>query len=65
MEQLVEPYLDALRAHAGSSHCILVGHCFAGLMAFELARRFQEVGGSIGKVILLDSAPLLLGLFLS
>jgi amino acid adenylation domain-containing protein len=57
MGQLVQPYLDALRAHAGSSRCILVGHCFAGLIAFELARRFQEVGGSIGKVILLDSAP--------
>jgi thioesterase domain-containing protein len=63
VEQFVEPYLDALRAHAGSSSCILLGHCFAGLVAFELARRFQEVGGAVEKVILLDSAYAVVGPF--
>jgi amino acid adenylation domain-containing protein/non-ribosomal peptide synthase protein (TIGR01720 family) len=58
MQELVEPYLDALKAHAGLRPCILLGHCFAGLIAFELAHRFKELGGTVEKVILLDSSPL-------
>jgi thioesterase domain-containing protein len=61
MQQLVEPYLNALKAHAGSRPCILLGHCFAGLIAFELAHRFLQIGGSVEKVILLDSSPVVLG----
>jgi thioesterase domain-containing protein len=57
MDQYVAPYLQALQAHAGSKPCILVGHCFAGLVAFELARQFQEAGGVVEKVILLDTTP--------
>src|SRR5262249_46227015 len=49
------PYLEALRAHAGNSCCILVGHCFAGLIAFELGRRYEEAGGKVDTVVLLDS----------
>src|SRR5262249_28783398 len=41
--------------------CILLGHCFAGLIAFELAHRYLQIGGSVEKVILLDSAPAVLG----
>jgi thioesterase domain-containing protein len=61
MQEFVEPYLDALKAHAGQRPCILLGHCFAGLMAFELAHRFKELGGTVEKVILLDSSPLVVG----
>lgn len=57
MDDLVEPYVNALRAHAGTSRCILVGHCFAGVIAFELGRRYAELGGKVDMVVLLD-APL-------
>lgn len=53
--ELVEPYLDALRAHAGGGPCILAGHCFGGLIAFELARRYADTGGTVEAVVLLDS----------
>lgn len=53
--ELVEPFLDALRAHAEGAPCILAGHCFGGLIAFELARRYSETGGKVEAVVLLDS----------
>lgn len=55
MGELVEPFLDALRAHADGKPCILAGHCFGGLIAFELARRYSETGGKVEAVVLLDS----------
>jgi len=54
MEQFVAPYVTALAAHANSSACVLVGHSFAGLMAFETARQFQNQAGKVEMVILLD-----------
>jgi thioesterase domain-containing protein len=42
MEQLVVPHLTALSTHAGGCPCVLVGHSFGGLIAFELARQFQK-----------------------
>ena len=57
--ELVEPYLEALRAHAGDGPCILAGHCFGGVIAFELARRYSETGGKVEAVVLLDSFGLL------
>jgi len=55
MEQLVAPYVAALSAHAGASPCVLAGHSFAGLMAFEAAHQFQRQGGKVEIVILLDA----------
>lgn len=55
MSELVEPFLNALRAHTGGKPCILAGHCFGGLIAFELARRYSETGGKVEAVVLLDS----------
>src|SRR5436853_7729022 len=55
MEQLVAPYVAALSAHAGASPCVLAGHSFAGLMAFEAAHQFQRQGGKVEMVILLDT----------
>lgn len=53
--ELVEPFLDALRAHTRGRPCILAGHCFGGLIAFELARRYSDTGGKVEAVVLLDS----------
>jgi thioesterase domain-containing protein len=55
MEQLVAPYVAALRVHTRSSPCVLAGHSFAGLMAFEAAHQLQEQGGKVDMVILLDA----------
>jgi acyl-coenzyme A synthetase/AMP-(fatty) acid ligase/thioesterase domain-containing protein len=51
----VAPFAQALRAHLHSSSCILVGHSFAGLMAFEAARQLHDAGGKVEAVILLDA----------
>jgi thioesterase domain-containing protein len=55
MEQLVAPYVAALRVHAGSSPCVLVGHSFSGLMAFQAAHQLNEQGGKVEMVMLLDT----------
>ena len=55
MEQLVAPYAAALAAHAPSSPCVLAGHSFAGVMAFEAAHQFLRQGGKVEMVILLDT----------
>ena len=55
MEQLVAPYVSALSAHAGLSPCVLAGHSFSGLMAFEAAHQFNRSGGKVEMVMLLDS----------
>jgi amino acid adenylation domain-containing protein len=55
MEQLVAPYVAALSSHIRSSSCVLAGHSFAGLMAFEAAHQFQSQGGDVDMVILFDT----------
>ena len=55
MQQLVAPYVAALGAHTGASPCVLAGHSFAGLMAFEAAHQFQRQGGKVEMVMLLDT----------
>jgi amino acid adenylation domain-containing protein len=55
MEQLVAPYVAALRAHTRASPCVLAGYSFAGLMAFEAAHQFQRQGGKVEMVMLLDT----------
>jgi thioesterase domain-containing protein len=55
MDQLVAPYVAALRVHAGSSPCVLAGHSFNGLMAFHAAHQLNEQGGKVELVVLLDT----------
>jgi thioesterase domain-containing protein len=55
MEQLVAPFVAALSAHVGSSPCVLAGHSFGGVMAFEAAHQLQKLGGKVEMVILLDT----------
>ena len=56
MEQLVAQYVAALSVHARSSPCVLVGHSFNGLIAFEAAHQLNQQGGKVEMVILLDTA---------
>ena len=54
MDELVDSFVVALKAHTGQSPCMLAGHSFAGLIAFEAAHRFQEQGGTAELVIVVD-----------
>jgi amino acid adenylation domain-containing protein len=56
MEQLVAPYVAALSAHTSSSSCVLAGHSFAGVIAFEMAHQFQRQGGHVDMVMLFDTS---------
>jgi amino acid adenylation domain-containing protein len=55
MQQLAAPYADILRAHAGSSACVLVGYSFAGKIAFEVAHAMRHAGGNVALVLLIDA----------
>jgi nonribosomal peptide synthetase DhbF len=55
MEQLAALYGDALRAHARSSPCVVVGYSFSGKIAFEAARVLQHAGGNVALVLLIDT----------
>ena len=55
MEQLVAPFVAALSAHVGTSPCVLAGHSFGGVIAFEAAHQLHKLGGRVEMVILLDT----------
>jgi thioesterase domain-containing protein len=55
LEDMVVPYVTALREHAGSTPCVLVGYSFHASMAFEIARQLLEKGGQVDLVMVLDA----------
>jgi thioesterase domain-containing protein len=55
IEQLGVLHGDALRAHAGSSPCVVAGYSLHGKIAFEAARVLQRAGGNVALVLLLDA----------
>jgi amino acid adenylation domain-containing protein len=54
-ERLGALYGEALRAHIGSSPCIVVGYSFGGKIAFEAVRAAQRAKGNIALVLLIDA----------
>ena len=56
LEDMVVPYVTALRAHAGSAPCVLVGYSFHASMAFEIAHQLLERGGQVDLVMMLGCA---------
>jgi len=56
VEQIVAPYVAAIKAHANSSRCVLGGHSFGGVMAFEVARQLSLININVVEVLLLDTA---------
>jgi thioesterase domain-containing protein len=56
MEQLVAPYVTALRAHSPNAPCVLAGYCFGGKMAVEVAQQFRRQGGNVEMVMLFDAS---------
>ena len=55
IEQLGARYADAVRAHAGSSPCVLAGYSLGGKIAFEAAHALRRAGGDVGLVLLVDA----------
>jgi len=55
LEDMVVPYVTALRAHASSAPCVLVGYSFHASMAFEIAHQLLEKGGQVDLVMILDA----------
>ena len=54
MDELVDLLVGKLRNHLGSGNCILAGYSFAGLLAFEVARRLLAGDGKVHAVIVID-----------
>jgi thioesterase domain-containing protein len=55
LEDMVAPYVAALRAHVGSTPCVLAGYSFHASMAFEIAHQLQDQGVKVELVLLLDA----------
>jgi thioesterase domain-containing protein len=56
VEQIVAPYVAAIKAHSHFSRCVLCGHSFGGIIAFEAARQFALLNIRVEKILLLDTA---------
>jgi thioesterase domain-containing protein len=55
LEQLVAPYVAAIRDHANASPCVLIGYSFNGNIAFEAAHQLRAQGTRVDTVMLLDA----------
>ena len=58
IEQVGAYFSDVVRAHAGSSPCIIAGYSLGGKIAFEAAHALRRAGGSVGLVVLVDARAL-------
>jgi thioesterase domain-containing protein len=56
VEQIVAPYVAAIKAQADSSRCVLCGHSFGGVIAFEAARQLALLNIRVEAILLLDAA---------
>jgi surfactin family lipopeptide synthetase A len=54
MDELAKLFVDALRSHLDSGTCVIAGYSFAGLLAFEVARRMLAGGDKVDAVIVID-----------
>jgi amino acid adenylation domain-containing protein len=56
VEQLAAAYLDELRKMGESRPFCLLGYCFGGLVAVEMARQLERDGNAPPTVVLIDAA---------
>jgi thioesterase domain-containing protein len=56
MEQLGALHGEVVRAHAGTSPCVVAGYSFQGKVVIEAARALQRLGGNLALVLLIDSS---------
>ncbi|WP_058189575.1 non-ribosomal peptide synthetase [Terracidiphilus gabretensis] len=59
MEEFAQPCVNLILQEQPSGPCVLVGHSFGGLLAFEVARQLRLAGRKVDAVVILDTtAPL-------
>jgi pimeloyl-ACP methyl ester carboxylesterase len=63
LEEFAGLFVDALHEHLGSDPCILAGHSFAGILAFEVGRQFQMRGGKVEAVVIIDKSARMEGIY--
>jgi thioesterase domain-containing protein len=63
LEEFAGPFVEALHEQLGAGPCILAGHSFAAILAFEVGRQFQMRGGEIDAVIIIDKAARMEGIY--
>jgi pimeloyl-ACP methyl ester carboxylesterase len=56
LEEFAGLFVEALHEHLGSARCILAGHSFGGVLAFEVGRQIQMRGGKVDAVVIIDKA---------
>jgi len=54
---MVRPYTAAVRAHQPEGPYKIVGRCYGGYIAFELARQLVDQGQEVSLLAILDSGP--------
>ena len=52
---MVVDYVDEIRTRQPHGPYLLVGECIGGVLAYEIARRLEELGEKVGLLALLDT----------
>jgi thioesterase domain-containing protein/acyl carrier protein len=55
MEDLAAEHAALIRSHPTTSPLLLAGHCFGGMLAFEVAHQLQRAGQQVEAVLMLDT----------
>jgi thioesterase domain-containing protein/acyl carrier protein len=55
LERLAAPHTALIQKHQPAGNCLLVGHSFGGLLAFEVAHQLQQQGRTVEMIVLVDS----------
>jgi thioesterase domain-containing protein/acyl carrier protein len=58
VDAMAAAYVEEMRRVQPEGPYVIVGLCFAGVIAYEMARRLTEVGQETAMVALIDSSPL-------
>jgi non-ribosomal peptide synthetase component F/thioesterase domain-containing protein len=56
VETMAANYIEQIKRVQPSGPYHLAGHSFGGILAYEVARQLQEMGETLGSVILIDAA---------
>jgi amino acid adenylation domain-containing protein len=55
VREMVVDYVDEIRTRQPRGPYLLVGECIGGVIAYEMARRLEELGEKVGLLALLDT----------
>jgi amino acid adenylation domain-containing protein len=55
MEALAAPHTALIQSRAFSGPCMIIGHSFGGLLAFEVAHQLRRAGRRVDMILLLDT----------